>query len=259
MDSILSRLETLLHLLLDRFPLLARQFVHSRSGVPSPSASTARLLERAMHSITSPPNARECEWCRLCAPVSIYLARLPFTPSMRTRLGRRSLAPGRPALVPGRLEPGPEHDRPAAGRLELGRLEQARILALELAHSMPACCRSASGSSCRTGCGGPTMEPGTLGRPARGSWELADRLLVDMRAPGRLTADRPGPTAGTIAARGRRRCMMAVRMGSKQPAQHWPARQWRRQRSMSRLWLCPAYGISLSPQSNLFRNGTEDV
>lgn len=69
-----------------------------------------------------------------------------------------------------------------------------------------ACCRSALGSSCRIGCGGLRMEPGTWGRlehgkPAAGRQELAG-MIGRTRVAGSL-----GPAVADIEALARsRRC-----------------------------------------------------
>lgn len=69
-----------------------------------------------------------------------------------------------------------------------------------------ACCRSASGSSCRTGCGGLRMEPGTWGTLGHGRLVLDKQELAGkigrMRAAGSL-----GPAVAGIEVLARsRRC-----------------------------------------------------
>lgn len=86
--------------------------------------------------------------------ISSILCTLPY------RDDRRKLVPGRKAL-------------------EQSRLVARRLLAVERmvsGQSTSACCRFALDSSCRIGCGGLKMEPGTWGRPERDRLELAGRM-----------------------------------------------------------------------------------
>lgn len=66
----------------------------------------------------------------------------------------------------------PELDRKALVQSRLVARKQVVVARTVLERRTLACCRFASGSSYRIGCGGLTMEPGIWGRPERGRLEL---------------------------------------------------------------------------------------
>lgn len=106
-------------------------------------------------------------------------------------------------------------------RLVVGRQVEVQRTPLER-YTLASGCRSAWGSSCRTGCGGLTMERCTSGTMA-GSFELAGtiavvHMMVQLGSSG---------LAGRIVAHSRR-CRTAGRMGSSGRAGSRLGRQRRR-------------------------------
>lgn len=129
--------------------------------------------------------------------------------------GPGTMGPGSLALVPNRL---------AAG-------SSVGSIAALVARTSLACCKFALDSSCRTECGGPTMGPGTWGRPGRCTTGLS-RLAASSSGPAGIAgpglgrssvvpsslgpAGRLGPAGGTAGAARSRHCTLG-HMSSRRP------------------------------------------
>lgn len=116
--------------------------------------------------------------------------------------------------------------------------------ALVAARTSLACCKFASDSSCRTGCGGPTMGPGTWGRLA-GCKTEPSRLAASSLGPGGIVGPEPGrssvaagrlgPAGGTAGAAHRRHCMLG-RIRLRRPRRRW--RQLGQQQESTKVVCC---------------------